>query len=249
MVTCAVCDWPSKVKVRSKAVGSNIPLPPDEKVRCATFQVVGFWAFALLTRNVPVWPFPQWNIPDNAVGALPHTPRCHDCHVERHEASLPGRRGRSREFVLMGVRPSTPQPATDRRRRVRLRTVARRLCAGCATLIPEGISHCPACETTRGAIPQPASANRGGCPTNRGHSSPGYGAAHRRETTRWKPHAHAGLVDCASLCADNPSLRPVQQCGLGRNGAGPLAEVATDLAAGSQRVEPPRTAGRGTVMG
>src|SRR6266536_79817 len=153
-----------------------------------------------------------------------------------------------------GVRPDAPpalhpQPATDRPRRVRLRTVARRLCAGCATLIPEGISHCPACETTRGAIPQPASANRGGAPTNRGHSSPGYGAAHRRETTRWKPHAHAGLVDCASLCADNPSLRPVQQCGLGRNGAGPLAEVATDLAAGSQRVEPPRTAGRGTVMG
>jgi hypothetical protein len=72
LVTCTVCDWPSKV--RSTAVGSNMPLPPDEKVRCATFHVLGFWAFPLLTRNVPVWPFPQWNIPDNAAGALPHTP-------------------------------------------------------------------------------------------------------------------------------------------------------------------------------
>jgi hypothetical protein len=47
------------LKVRAMAVGTKMPVPPVEKFRWAAFQVVGAWAFPLLTTNVPVSPFEQ----------------------------------------------------------------------------------------------------------------------------------------------------------------------------------------------
>jgi hypothetical protein len=70
LVAWLVNVCPPAEKVRSSVVGTKIPLPPDEKVRWATFQVVGAAALPLLTTNVPLTPLPQSKVPDNAVGAF-----------------------------------------------------------------------------------------------------------------------------------------------------------------------------------
>jgi hypothetical protein len=60
---------PSEVKVRSSIAGTKMPVPPDENVRWATFQVVAACALPLLTTKVPVSPLGQSKVPDKALGA------------------------------------------------------------------------------------------------------------------------------------------------------------------------------------
>jgi hypothetical protein len=49
----------------------NTPVPPDENVRCAEFQVVSACVFPLLVTKVPLSPFEQAKkLPVNEVGAF-----------------------------------------------------------------------------------------------------------------------------------------------------------------------------------
>jgi len=59
---------PSKEKVRSSMVGTKMPVPPDENVRWATFQVVAACALPLSTTKVPVSPLGQSKVPDKPLG-------------------------------------------------------------------------------------------------------------------------------------------------------------------------------------
>src|SRR3954454_13963701 len=66
----SVMDCPSKLNVRSNALGWNTAVRPSAKVRCAAFQVVGALAFPLLTMKVPAPRDPQSNVPIKPVLAF-----------------------------------------------------------------------------------------------------------------------------------------------------------------------------------